>query len=163
MNVIGVPLEFLQKLTEGLGIHLQVQRTDEGDGDIKLRIWPKTGSNEWRAQTLGGRFKTGLCFHIQHYWMARIFRAYPEAVIQTYYTRWNLVLFEAGAIPWTKNEIASRRMSQTCACSLEIQAMTLVIPSMLDELGGRKIEQAATRKRTVKSEKRARVIFARRN
>jgi hypothetical protein len=137
MNVIGVPVEFLQKISDNLGIHLQIQRIE--DGDVKLRIWPVTGNNEWRAQTLAGRFKTGLCFHVQHYWMARIFHAYPDAIIQTYYTRWNLTLFEAGAVPWTKNEIASRGMSQTCACTPEMEVMTLVTPSMLDELGGRKV------------------------
>ena len=139
MNVIGVPLDFLQKISDQLGIHLQVQKVDEKIGDIKCRIWPVTGSNEWRAQTLAGRFRTGLCFHIQHYWMATIFHHYPEAIIQTFYTRWNLALFDAGAVAWTRNEIASRQMSQTCACSNAMIDYTLVRPSELDELGGRKV------------------------
>jgi hypothetical protein len=137
MNVIGVPAEFLQKISDELGIHLQIHRIE--DGDVKLRLWPVVGKTEWRAQTLAGRFKTGLCFHVQHSWMALIFHAYPDAIIQTYYTRWNLTLFEAGALPWTKNEIASRGMSQTCACTPEMEAMTLVTPSMLDKLGERKV------------------------
>jgi transcriptional regulator with XRE-family HTH domain len=115
MNIIGVPLSFLKQTCKRIGITLQVQRVDD-EGDVKCRLWPIAGKQDWRAQSLNGRFRVSLCYHVQHYFMLLVFQEYPEAEIVTYYMRWNKPLFDAGALAWSKNEIASKATEVTCAC-----------------------------------------------
>lgn len=150
MKIYNVPRDFLETTAEKLGIYFYVQ--DYEDDMVKCRLWPKPGSKEWRAVGMNGRHRAGLCYHVQHYFMALVFAAYPDAIIQTFFHKWKYPLFNEGSKSWTANEIADRARIQTCECTSSMIEMTLVTPEEI--IAGRKKRENITSRKRVRQGKK---------
>lgn len=142
MRIDNAPREGINRIAEELALVILNGNGGKDTDSDKILLRPNKESDHLRAlkpAPEGGiqkkSRKYGVCLHGYYAFMARVFAAYPEAVIKTFIAPWTYRSFQAAALEWTHKEAEDRVRFETCECSSELVADLLRTPDELAQAG----------------------------
>jgi hypothetical protein len=130
MKIEGAERDAVFEIAGAMGIHL-VEQKAKNEGELKVLVRPRAGSNTLRCISKAGAAKNSLCLHGWYAFMARVFARFPDAVLRTYENVWDYPLFQGGARGWTENQMRERERYDTCMCTPEEVAEAMLSPDEL--------------------------------